>query len=69
MTKRKQVMTPRKADLRVQETQRVKEMVNSYQQSQKEEVPLRINEKLTVLVPLEKCNEKYRQWYINTKLL
>ena len=32
--------------------------------------PLRINEKTTILVPKDKCNEKYRQAYIkkiNTK--
>lgn len=69
MTARKRTLRPHKVDLKNIDSKDAEQMISSYQQRVKEEVPLRINEKLTILVTADKCNEKYRQQYIKTKML
>lgn len=70
MTMRKRLVSKtRKVDLKNIDSKDAEEMIFSYQQRAKEEVPLRINEKLTILVTADKCNEKYRQQYIKKKML
>lgn len=57
-----------KVDLNNPDIAQVKKMISGYNEMKKQEVPLRINDKLVIFVPTENCNEKYRQWYINNKL-
>lgn len=37
-------------------------------QPNRQEFPLRITKNLTILVPIEKCNEEYRQYYLKQKM-
>lgn len=55
-----------KVDLSNSDRREVYVMIASYKSQSKQEIPLRINEKLTVFVSPEKCNERYRQQYIRT---
>lgn len=57
-----------KIDLSTNDRYESERMISAYQKSGKVEVPLRINERVTILVPPEKCNEKYRQEYINKRI-
>lgn len=57
-----------KVDLNNQDLTKLEEMISGYNEMKKQEVPLRINDKLVIFVPSENCNDKYRQWYINNKL-
>lgn len=57
-----------KVDLNNPDIAQAKKMISGYNEMEKQEVPLRINDKLVIFVPSENCNEKYRQWYINNKL-
>lgn len=68
MTARKRTLRPHKVDLKNTDKVKSLEMISSYRQQTKAEVPLRINAKLTILVTPDKCNEKYRQHYIKTRM-
>lgn len=57
-----------KVDLSIPDREGILDMIAAHQQTKELEVPLRINEKLTVMVPPDKCNEAYRQWYISNRL-
>lgn len=57
-----------KVDLSNPDKQEVNNMITSYKENECNEYPLYINEKLTILVPISKCTEKYRQWYIKERL-
>lgn len=56
-----------KVDLFTNDKEEVENMIVSYKQNKNEEIPLRINEKTIIMVPLEKCNERYKQKYIKSR--
>lgn len=58
-----------KADLFTNDKEEVENMIVSYKQNKNEEIPLRINEKTIIMVPPEKCNERYKQKYIKKQRL
>ena len=57
-----------KVDLADPDQEEAKKMISAYKQKMKKEVPLVIDDKLTIMVAPEKCNEKYRCRYIDTML-
>ena len=57
-----------KVDLNNQDLTKLEEMIFGYNEMKKQEVPLRINDKLVIFVPSEKCNDQFRQWYIKNRL-
>lgn len=57
-----------KVDLNNQDLAKLEEMISGYNEMKKQEVPLRINDKLIIFVPSEKCNDQFRQWYIKNRL-
>lgn len=57
-----------KVDLDNPDQAEIERMISDYQQKQRKEVPLIIDDKLTIMVTPDKCNERYRNRYINAML-
>lgn len=57
-----------KVDLSITDEKEFVNMISLYQQKRTVEVPLHINDKLTIMVAPENCNEQYRQKYIKYRL-
>lgn len=58
----------KKIDLSQPNRQEEISMIDTYRQENRQEFPLRITKNLTILVPIEKCNEEYRQYYLKQKM-
>lgn len=56
-----------KVDLSNPDQEEIERMISAYHASRKKEVPLIINDKLTIMVTPDKCNERYRCQYIKAK--
>ena len=55
-----------KVDLSKSDRTEVDAMIASYEAQNRVEIPLYINDRLTIYVTPDKCNERYRQKYIGT---
>lgn len=64
--RRRNIRRSTKVDLNDTDKKAVENMISSYKQKRNIEVPLRINEKLIILVSPENCNEHYRQKYLKS---
>lgn len=58
-----------KVDLSNPDREEIERMISGYQAFGKNEVPLVINDKLTIMVTPDKCNERYRRQYIKMKII
>lgn len=58
---------PSKVDLSNPDKEEISRMILAYQESRSKEVPLIINDNLTIMVPPDKCNDRYRRRYIQMK--
>lgn len=56
-----------KIDLSRPDREETERMISCYQTIRKNEVPLIINDKLTIMVTPDKCNERYRRQYIKAR--
>lgn len=67
MRSKKTLRKSTKVDLSKPDREEVERMISTYRQSGKKEVPLVINDKLTIMVTPDKCNERYRRQYIKAQ--
>ena len=63
----KKVSHTKKADSSVNNSG-VEAAILNQRKKEKQLHPLRINSRITLLVPKAKCNEKYAQWYRDNRL-
>lgn len=56
-----------KVDLSNPDREEIERMISTYRKAGKKEIPLVINDRLTIMVTPDKCNEKYRRQYIREK--
>lgn len=67
MGSKKKLRRSAKVDLSKPDREEAERMISTYQQSGKQEVPLIINDKVTIMVTPDKCNDRYRRQYIKEK--
>lgn len=58
---------PSKVDLSNPDKEEISRMISAYKESRSKEVPLIINDSLTIMVSPDKCNDRYRRRYIQMK--